>query len=486
MTCFWPTTRLTYNPIDPTRTWLDSPVLPCLLFIWYKFWFNVPTPVVLISHVFLFSLNKLDDILFVIVHVIQDLMELLQHFCHPKHPDHPLVFNQDDRNGYYFRGCREQILSPCYSCVECSWFYLHKSCAEIPPRLHHPLHPNHPFILFDEKTHYLEEKGKSTCQVCNKSRAEYTYHCYHCDFNLHIKCGSLLPTLEAEFHDHPLTPIWKWITFTCDLCGIKEDKGMPYLWNPCNFLIHRKCAYLPRRIKVVCHKHPLHITHSSLELHESDSRFCILYVQKVDTRYGLYYCSKCDFIAHLNCAIDKTNREDINLLELKDRENGDEELDQSIESAVAYKVKNINVGEDETEIATKIKHFSHEYDLKLTDEEVHNNKKCNECVRAISPPSYNWAKCSFFLHKSCANLPMKKKQWLHQHRLTLRKALTWCNACYKIVMASSTLLSHAALILMFNVVWSQNSLPTKVISTNSSSPTQALNKVAVVVVIEDI
>ena len=77
------------------------------------------------------------------------------------------------------------------------------------------------------------------------------------------------------------------------------------------------------------------------------------------------------------------------MLELKDRENGDEELDQSIESAVAYKVKNINVGEDETEIATKIKHFSHEYGLKLTDEEVHNNKKCNECVRAISPPSYN-------------------------------------------------------------------------------------------------
>ena len=39
---------------------------------------------------------------------------------------------------------------------------------------------------------------------------------------------------------------------------------------------------------------------------------------------------------------------------------------------------------------------------------------------------------------------------------------------------------------MFNVVWYQKSLPMKVISTNSSSPTQALNRVAVVVVIEDI
>jgi len=42
------------------------------------------------------------------------------------------------------------------------------------------------------------------------------------------------------------------------------------------------------------------------------------------------------------------------------------------------------------------------------------------------------------------------------------------------------------LILMFNVVWSQKSLPMKVISTDSSSPTQALNRVAVVVVIEEI
>ena len=31
MTCFWPVTRLTRNPINPTRTRLDPPILPCLL-----------------------------------------------------------------------------------------------------------------------------------------------------------------------------------------------------------------------------------------------------------------------------------------------------------------------------------------------------------------------------------------------------------------------------------------------------------------------
>ena len=37
--------------------------------------------------------------------------------------------------------------------------------------------------------------------------------------------------------------------------------------------------------------------------------------------------------------------------------------------------------EDGTKIATEIKHFSHEHDLKLIDE-VLNNQKCDGCIRA--------------------------------------------------------------------------------------------------------
>ncbi|KAK7850823.1 uncharacterized protein LOC112028474 [Quercus suber] len=353
----------------------------------------------------------------------------LLHFCDSKHP---LVYFQ-----HYFRGratcygCQESVYGPVYWCPrgDCHWYSHHKSCAEVPLGLHHPLHPLHPLILIDEKTVYPEEKENSSCQVCNESRNEYSYRCYRCDFNLHIKCA--VAQLEAEFHDHPLTPMGKSITFTCDICG-KEGEGVPNLCATCCFWIHRSCASFPRKLKVVRHEHPLHITHSSFELHELDSRFCQLCVQKVDTRYGLYYCSICDFVAHLTCAIDRTNREDINLLELKDEKNEDVELDQSVESAVAYKVKNVKVGEDGTEIATEIKHFSHEHDLKLTNEEDHSNyEKCNGCVRAILPPFYSCAKCSFFLHKSCVNLPKKKWHPLHRHPLTLRNISTRCDACYQ-------------------------------------------------------
>ncbi|KAL4636793.1 hypothetical protein ACB092_03G034300 [Castanea dentata] len=356
-------------------------------------------------------------------------MEPLQHFCHP---EHPLVFNQDDRRGEISFGCSEPVLGPSYSCKECGEgsYTNHKSCVELPLGLHHPLHPIHPLILFDQYTNYPREKEKSKCEVYKESRIEYIYRCYHCDFNLQVRCGSFL-TLEAEFHDHPLTLFCNWITFTCNICG-KEGKGV----------------LISHRLKVVHRKHPLHITHSSIELHEFDSRFCQLCVQKVDTRYGLYYCSKCDFVAYLNCAIDKRNREDINLLELKDGENEDVELDQSIESAVAYKVKNIKVGEDGTKIATEIEHFSHEHDLKLIDERVHNNEKCNGYrmfwCRACSflgypgsPDllcngfSYNCKTCDFDLDIQCSLTLDVLTHKGHQHRLILSSTnyLQSCSSC---------------------------------------------------------
>ncbi|KAL4637155.1 hypothetical protein ACB092_03G060000 [Castanea dentata] len=397
-------------------------------------------------------------------------MKQLQHFIHPKHP---LVFNEDRIYGKSCLGCNEPILGPSYSCKECGWreTFHHKSCAELPLRLlHHPLHPLHPLLLFDESNSEVNREF-SNCQVCKEKRWEYCYGCFRCNFKLHIGCGSLPLTMEAaaEVHDHPLTAIWKQMTFTCDLCG-KEDKGMPYVCNPCGFGIHRRCANFPGRLKVVRHNHPLNLIHS-LELHQSNSQLCQLCFLKVDTNYGLYYCSRCDFAAHLDCAIDRRNMEDINLLELKEEEsaeskamleNVDSKLDQSVDSEICKVIKS-TVGEDGTEIATEIKHFSHVHNLKLTDE-VPNNKICDGCVRAILPPSfYSCVDCSFFLHISCTKLPKIKRYPLHQHPLTLTyekysfrcfACWQWCNGlsyncdkCYKKLNVQcsliSTTLSHA-------------------------------------------
>ena len=152
----------------------------------------------------------------------------LLHFCDSKHP---LVFIPNYKGGATCRGCQESIYGPSYRCITCYWYYHHKSCVELPLGLLHPLHPLHPLIIFDKKTSYLE-KEKSRCQVCNESRDKYTYWCYHCNFNLHIKCVVL--QLEAQFHNHLLTSMGKSITFTCDICG-KEDKGVPNQCATCCF-----------------------------------------------------------------------------------------------------------------------------------------------------------------------------------------------------------------------------------------------------------
>ena len=73
------------------------------------------------------------------------------------------------------------------------------------------------------------------------------------------------------------------------------------------------------------------------------------------------------------------SKENINLQKFRD-EDEVSELNELVDPTT-YKVKKFNMREDGTEIATRIKHFSHEHDLKLIDE-VLNNQKCDGCIRA--------------------------------------------------------------------------------------------------------
>ena len=206
---------------------------------------------------------------FFFVHVVK--MEN-QHVCNN---EHSLVFNEDERRGILCWACREPVLGPSYSCIKCNKFHHHKSCAELPRELQHPLHPKHSLILFAEWKCVCDEEY-SKCEVCKEFLEEYTYGCSHCNFNLHSKCATLPLTIETEVHNHPLTRMWKSIKFTCDLCG--KEGNVPFLCAPCNFCIHLSCASYVRNVKVICHDHILHLTISSLEANQSVSQFCRLCV----------------------------------------------------------------------------------------------------------------------------------------------------------------------------------------------------------------
>jgi hypothetical protein len=147
-----------------------------------------------------------------------------------------------------------------------------------------------------------------------------------------------------------------------------------------------------------------------------------------------YLCAICPFFVHLHCssdpllvkhvrrsdALNLTNPlQDTDPMEstsmLKCQDLG---IDESIDS-LTYVVKKSKLGDDKVEIAVEIKHFSHEHDLKLIDEQLEKEEKCDGCMWPIDPPFYACTQCRFFLHKYCVELPRKKSHPLHRHPLTL-------------------------------------------------------------------
>jgi hypothetical protein len=86
----------------------------------------------------------------------------LQHFSH----EHPLTLNEElnkDHERFICVGCLNQMLGPNYTCKECHEFILHKSCAELPRELEHPLHPKHPLLLI----YRYFRKREIKCEGCN-------------------------------------------------------------------------------------------------------------------------------------------------------------------------------------------------------------------------------------------------------------------------------------------------------------------------------
>jgi hypothetical protein len=350
----------------------------------------------------------------------------LRHFLHDRHT---LIFNEELSNdrigGILCHGCWEIVSGPNYSCKEFCWgFILHKSCAELPRELEHPLHPKHPLLLIHLYDYW---KREIKCEGCNREEhlRGLIYQCSHCNFSLETKCASLPLTVQAEIHqEHPLTLVRKSVSFTCDACG-EEGKGMFYLCAICPFLVHLQCASLPLTVKHVRHSHPLHLTNSlhQPQLNQSDHPLCLLCVKTVNTNNMVYSCSVCDFVTHPNCGANKL---------LWDESKDTEPIEDP------YVVKKSKLGEDKVEITVEIKHFCHEHDLELIDEQLENDEKCDGCMWPIYPPFYTCTPCRFFLHKSCVELPKKKSHPLHRHPLILLPSILLpkylckyfiCNAC---------------------------------------------------------
>ncbi|TYH26663.1 hypothetical protein ES288_A02G006800v1 [Gossypium darwinii] len=332
---------------------------------------------------------------------------------------HPLIpsENGDEKLKDVFNcfGCREPLanytrFSPCRG------FNLHEKCTEIPFKLNHVWHRKHPLVL------QFNSEGLS-CKICCQvtMRRGFVYGCSPCKFVVHIECASQSPlkVIKSTNHEHPFTLLLRQVPFTCDGCGT-EGNHVAYSCGACNIIIHKNCISLPRIIKSKWHDHRLLHTYFH---HIEDFRVlnCLICHDEVNTEHGSYYCSKCNGIFHVKCALkDKDSYEIV--------ENEDE-IEMPNESSIIV-IESNDAGE-----ATKIKHFKHMHNLMLGPFVGGYENSCDRCMLPISDPFYYCSECVFSLHKACAELPKMKNVWHHDCKEPLAlisDKVFMCQQCWHI------------------------------------------------------
>ncbi|PPR95800.1 hypothetical protein GOBAR_AA24872 [Gossypium barbadense] len=288
-------------------------------------------------------------------------------------------------------GCWEPLAMYTHFSPDCG-FNLHEKCARLPFKLNHVYHRKHPLVLqFNSK--------RLSCKICQETRRRgFVYGCSPCKFVAHTECASQssLQVIKNTNHEHPFTLFLRQVPFTCDACGT-EGNHVSYTCGTCNIIIHKNCISLPRIIKSKWHDHPLVHTYFH---HIEDFRVldCLICHDEVNTEHGSYYCSKCDVIFHVKCAMKDTDSYEI-------VENEDE---MPNESSISVIERN-DAGE-----ATKIKHFKHMHNLMLGPFVGGYENSCNG---------------------SCAELTKMKNVWHHhcQEPLALISDKAFeCQECWHI------------------------------------------------------
>ncbi|XP_010526445.1 PREDICTED: uncharacterized protein LOC104803981 [Tarenaya hassleriana] len=315
-----------------------------------------------------------------------------ENFLWPTTTQEPKRFVRNKQKGYH------------YYCKDCSCAFPWRWVEEPRPETNHHLHPRHPLV---EMFPCLLFDPKKNCDLCGEEiycHFKTFYHCSICDFNLHLECARNSPPPameEPKCHDHMLTLLPRRMSFSCNACGLLDDRYPAYVCIPCDFMVHKDCIGLPHVIKITRHSHRLSHT-SSLP---PGKWVCGVCRKEIDNKYGQYSCIKgCSYAIHSKCA----TRKDV--WDGKELEGVPEEPEEDIEP-----FKKID---DRT-----IHHFSHEhYLLRLSEALEECNKLCEACIRPIQSGDIYYGcmlQCDFTLHEKCANLPRKMHHAIHKHPLTL-------------------------------------------------------------------
>ncbi|KAL8111479.1 uncharacterized protein LOC141666898 [Apium graveolens] len=394
------------------------------------------------------------------------LSEMSTPIKHLSHPEHELILKEDDviEEDATCRVCNKTVIGfPTYTCsaihdvddIGCNNFYLHRSCAELPTKLYpHDKHNQHLLTL-------KQRPDKYVCAVC-ENKLKFAYACVACDFDMCVSCAFPCPDDDAQrvlshegHQEHTLT-LQRQALFKCDACW-EEVKDFSYVCIPCDFWIHKKCAFSPPIIpEPAYHHHALLLTYSIPEIHRFFLRFCNICGELVHVHSWLYYCHKCTYFAHMKCATSTVFK--LNENELAGNDNDPDLIEFPLHSEEAlfdlfatqcskFQVDFEGVRTDAITISNVIEeHWSHpnhplqqlqfiinENDSADDDDDDDDDNTrvllCDGCIQPISlasPSYYGCIECGFYLHSVCATklpqeLPVGVSSFHPQHSLALGK-----------------------------------------------------------------
>ncbi|OWM66987.1 hypothetical protein CDL15_Pgr000439 [Punica granatum] len=338
---------------------------------------------------------------------------LLQHPFH----EHALIFQELSESfhlkckicGFSVKG------GPAYHCIEYCEFFLHKSCAELPPEIQHPSHPQHPLVFSSCSSQRFR------CYGCRNALRGKRYQCYDCEIHLHAGCAAatLPPPKEEEEHkdeqkhkdkDHHEEDMIEHFAHNHPLASFHVDapnyircwacerriSGRVYGCRACIFVLHESCALAPREIM----NHPFHPQHPLTLLADLKCKIeCDVCQYKPPFAYN---CNECDFFLDVKCAV----------------------------SIVHPPPRDHDQSRSTDDRRDQIHHFSHPHQLTSFHTKPEFPARCDVCKEGISGDFYCCPYCLFLLHPSCAELTEEIVHPLHpDHPLIWQEGRLKCSFC---------------------------------------------------------
>ncbi|KAL3533933.1 hypothetical protein ACH5RR_007454 [Cinchona calisaya] len=235
---------------------------------------------------------------------------------HWSHDDHVLKLGtttddipEFDRSRIKCNGCNWPLLAPFYTCGHCN-FFLHENCAQLHntrKTLKTSIH-NHRLSICLNPT---DTNRNKMCSNCNNSFTGFSYKCGNCDsYILDLSCAKIRDSITHDAHEHKLflsdDDQSKMGTINCNACGNSCcDKQQTYVCTLCEFYLHLKCAFLPRKSRHRFDRHSLTLMFKS-DHNELEEYICdICEDEKRNPNHWFYGCNECDFAAHVDCIFDQ-------------------------------------------------------------------------------------------------------------------------------------------------------------------------------------